>query len=45
MSKWRMWVYLSGHLIVVETNKEFAVPYWAERKRKNDNIRIEIEEV
>ena len=39
---WRMNVYVGRRLIVVETNKEFAVPYWTERKRMNKQIRWEI---
>jgi hypothetical protein len=35
-------VYMGERRIVVETNKEFAVPYWTERRRMNKQIRWEI---
>jgi hypothetical protein len=37
MSK-HMYVYVNGRLTAVESNMEFAIPYWA--KRKQDNKRI-----
>lgn len=37
MSK-HMYVYVNRRLIVVESNMEFAIPYWAERKQNNKQI-------
>lgn len=31
-------VYLNGRLIVVESNLEFAFPYWTKRKQLNNKI-------
>jgi hypothetical protein len=33
-----MRVFFNGRLIVVESNVEWALPYWAERKRMNKRI-------
>jgi hypothetical protein len=35
---YRMYVYWGRKLLAVETNKEFAIPYWTERKRMNKRI-------
>ena len=37
MSK-HMYVYVNRRLIVVESNMEFAIPYWAKRKQNNKQI-------
>ena len=37
-----MIVKLSGRTIVIETNLAFAVPYWTERKRLNNQITWEV---
>lgn len=34
-----MFVYFNNRLIVVETNLDWAIPYWENRKRFNDKIR------
>ncbi len=34
-----MFVYFNNRLIVVETNLDWAIPYWENRKRLNDKIR------
>ena len=39
MSK-HMYVYVNRRLIVVESNMEFAIPYWTKRKRLHDGKRI-----
>jgi hypothetical protein len=33
-----MYVYVSGKLVVVETNVAWALPYWTSRKTLNKNI-------
>lgn len=35
-----MYVYFNRQLIVVETNMEFAIPYWEKRKRLHDSKHI-----
>lgn len=37
-----MKVYLNKKLIVIETNLDFAIPYWTKRKQNNKNISWEI---
>lgn len=33
-----MYVFLKGRLIVIETNPEYALPYWQRRRAINDRI-------
>jgi len=39
-----MYVYYRKRLIVVETNMEFAIPYWEKRKQQNDSITWEFKQ-
>lgn len=45
MKRMRMEVYFGKLLLCVETNIEWAVPYWTERKRMNQRIKWVIKEV
>lgn len=38
----RMNVYCGKRLLVVETAIDWALPYWTERKRRNERIRWEV---
>ena len=35
-----MRVYINGELTVIETNLDFAVPYWEHRRRVRPDLRI-----